>query len=59
MTIPTQAQVDRLFENYTKAVILDELPAEEIAKIKSVYQNAYTRLTNFKLAGGAIERTEN
>ena len=57
--IPTKAQVVRLFEEYTKAVIMDELSEKEIAKMKSAYQNAYTIRTNFKLAGGTIEREEN
>lgn len=59
MTIPTQEQVARLFEDYTNAVIMGELTKKEIAKKKSAYQNAYTRRINFKLAGGARERTEN
>lgn len=56
MTIPTKQQVAALFEKYTNADIMGELPAEEIAKLKSAYQNAYTRRINFKLAGGARER---
>lgn len=59
MTIPTQAQVDRLFQEYTNSAIRGELTDEEIAKKKSVYQNAYTRLQNFKLKGGARERIKN
>ncbi len=59
MTVPTKQQAEALFAKYTHAVIMDELSAEEIAKLKSAYQNAYTRRINFKLAGGARERTEN
>lgn len=56
MTIPTKAEVDRLFQEYTNCAIRGELTAEEIAKKKSAYQNAYTRRINFKLKGGVIAR---
>ncbi len=53
MTIPTQAQVDLLFQEYSNAEAFDVISKEEIAKKKITYLKAYNMRINGKLKGGA------